>query len=243
MSGEANIQLGHNDDPLHFYHQLHKSTIEGNIEAFTTTLKKIENSTTNHNSALSRLTPQGNTILHIAASFGHKNLSQVILEQEASLLSHKNYQGDTPLHIAAKAGNLPLIKYLVQFIKENGTTNLDTEGNRTVGLLKEKNKEKSTALHEALINGHESVAKFLIEADASICYVLNKEEDSPLYLAAGAGYVEIVKLIKENVNQIDTDNLVRVRKSPLFAAIQAQKLGNCNNFFLICLDLIYSPIS
>ncbi|XP_021824061.1 protein ACCELERATED CELL DEATH 6-like [Prunus avium] len=83
-------------------------------------------------------------------------------------------------------------------------------------LLRMKNNEENTALHEALIRGHQSVAKCLIEADPAVSLYTNKEQKSPLYLAAEQGLVEIVKLIKEKAVEKNT----KIQgKSPLFAAI------------------------
>ncbi|GAB4824953.1 hypothetical protein Ancab_007825 [Ancistrocladus abbreviatus] len=57
-----------------------------------------------------------------------------------------------------------------------------------VKLLRVKNIEGNTALHEALINGQKCIAFLLFEEDPEVSYFQNVEGESPLYLAAKAGY-------------------------------------------------------
>lgn len=46
-----------------------------------------------------------------------------------------------------------------------------------------KNKEDNTALHLALKNRHEDVARFLFQEDPEVSYYLNHEQKSPLHKA------------------------------------------------------------
>ncbi|BBG99526.1 Ankyrin repeat family protein, partial [Prunus dulcis] len=96
-----------------------------------------------------------------------------------------------------------------------GTT--DVENNDDVlTLLRMKNNEENTALHEALIGGHQSAAKRLIEADPAVSLYTNKEQKSALYLAAEQGLVEILKIMNERA--VDKNTQIQ-GNSPLLAAI------------------------
>jgi len=56
--------------------------------------------------------PGGDTLLHWAASAGHEELAQLLLDDKASVYA-RNMNGDTPLHVAAINGNLDIVKLLV----------------------------------------------------------------------------------------------------------------------------------
>ena len=104
------------------------------------------------------------TLLHVAASFGHDQIVEAILSKQhcQELLTAKNSSGDLPLHVAVNAGHLPIVQLLVN-------SNVDV----ACKLLKEENKEGITPLHLALIKrntpwednegNYADVAEFLIE--------------------------------------------------------------------------------
>ncbi|KAL0406322.1 UNVERIFIED_CONTAM: protein ACCELERATED CELL DEATH 6 [Sesamum latifolium] len=87
-------------------------------------------------------------------------------------------------------------------------------------VLRAKNGRGNTALHEALINGHESVAQYLIREDPEVSYYRNKENKSALYLAAKAGSVDCVSLILHFPPNSEHITEHFEGKSPLFAAIK-----------------------
>ncbi|CAL9013159.1 unnamed protein product, partial [Prunus brigantina] len=95
-----------------------------------------------------------------------------------------------------------------------------------------KNDEGNTALHEALIRRHRLVAKCLIEADLPVSLDANKEQKSPLYLAAEEGFDEIVKLIYKRAVEKNSQGFLH-GKSPLHAAI----LGRRNKVLKIISDM------
>ncbi|PRQ38111.1 putative ankyrin repeat-containing domain, PGG domain-containing protein [Rosa chinensis] len=61
--------------------------------------------------------------------------------------------------------------------------------------LRIRNRGNSTVLHEASRNGHYKVVEFLIKVDPNLASVENDEGESPLYLAARGGMLEIVNQI------------------------------------------------
>ncbi|CAL2247721.1 unnamed protein product [Prunus armeniaca] len=201
-------------DNLSLYQQLYSYATQGNTNRFQDTIEKELQDPNARFQFLSRQSPQKNTFVHIAVSFGHVELAAKILQQHKPLLLKKNSEGDTALHIAAKAGDVHTTTNTL-LREAQGTTNVENTGD-VLTLLRMKNNEENTTLHEALIRGHQLVAKCLIEADPTVSLYTNKEQKSPLYLATEQGLVEIVKLMNEKAVEKDT----KIQgKSPLFAAI------------------------
>ncbi|WJZ88083.1 hypothetical protein VitviT2T_007414 [Vitis vinifera] len=66
-----------------------------------------------------QLTPNKNTVLHIAAQFGQLDCVQYILglNSSSSLLLKPNLKGDTPLHLVAREGHLIVVKALIDAAK------------------------------------------------------------------------------------------------------------------------------
>ncbi|CAL8136435.1 unnamed protein product [Prunus armeniaca] len=201
-------------DNLRLYQQLYSYATRGNTNRFNDTIANELHDPNARVQLLSRRSPQNNTFVHIAVSSGHVELAAKILQEHKPLLLEKNFEGDTVLHIAAKAKDIDTTTNTL-LREARGTTNVENNAD-VLTLLRMKNNEENTALHEALIQGHQLVAKCLIEADPAVSLYTNKEQKSPLYLAAEQGLVEIVKLIKEKAIEKDTEIQ---GKSPLFAAI------------------------
>ncbi|KAM5585745.1 protein ACCELERATED CELL DEATH 6-like [Rosa sericea] len=141
-------------------------------------------------SLLYKLTPRENTTLHIAAQFGHKNVVAEIYSRSGSLLKQQNLDGDTPLHVAARFGHFSIVNYLVRdIISPVSEVDLGLE------TLRIRNRGNNTVLLEASRNGHYKVVEFLIKVDPNLASVENDEGESPLYLAARGGMLEIVNQI------------------------------------------------
>ncbi|XP_020416292.1 protein ACCELERATED CELL DEATH 6-like [Prunus persica] len=206
---------------LRLYQQLYGYATQGKIDSFKDTIeRKLEADEVHDPNArvrlLSRVSPHKNTFLHIAANFGHAKLAAEIIHLHKPLLFEKNFEGDTALHITAKTGDLDTASTLL--CEAPGAENAD----EVFMLLTSINDEQNTPLHEALIHGHQSVAKCFIEAYPAFSFYLNKEAKSSLYLAAEEGFDEIVKLI--NKKAVEKKPEVRVNgKSPLHAAILSRR--------------------
>nr|XP_043639794.1 protein ACCELERATED CELL DEATH 6-like [Erigeron canadensis] len=121
------------------------------------------------------------TLLHIAAFFGHEHLCIRLAEKLPNLMACKNFIGDTPLHVAARAGNLPVVKALVglQVVPLN---NLSV------------NEDGNTPLHEAVIHKQNKVVEFLLTKEdfKQVISDVNLEGKSPLYLAVESGNAQIL---------------------------------------------------
>ncbi|KAK3008592.1 hypothetical protein RJ639_014711 [Escallonia herrerae] len=140
-----------------------------------------------------QLTPNKNTVLHVAAMFGNTACANEVLRYSPSLSCRVNIQGDTPLHIAARNGCSDIVQALVKC-----TTRLDKE---RVGegkeMLRMLNKENDTPLHEAVRNCRFDVVKLLVKEDPDFSCPVNNAEETPLYLASEKGYDDLVSLILE----------------------------------------------
>ena len=175
-------------------------------------------------------TPKSNTILHIAASSGHYQLVEAICQSHYELELRINSAGDLPLHVARSGGHLDLVK------KMAGTE-----------LPKVKNNEGNTPLHLALINKYKvdfnlvlksrysEMADFLGEQEPEVSYYLNKEHKSPLYMAAEAGDVKLVKLMikKANISQIPIEEVQLIAH----AAITGKNIGKFTSELLHCVSI------
>lgn len=53
-----------------------------------------------------QVTPRGNTVLHVAALYGHSHFVGEVLKITPALLCHQNKKNETALHIAANEGTV-----------------------------------------------------------------------------------------------------------------------------------------
>ncbi|KAL0328171.1 UNVERIFIED_CONTAM: protein ACCELERATED CELL DEATH 6 [Sesamum calycinum] len=157
---------------------------------------------------LRRVSPAGNTYIHVAAKHGNQEIVTHIAAMDPSLVLRKNSDGDTPLHLAAKAGQESVVRSLLLIHSQ------------AENLLRARNERGNTALHEALINGHESIAEYLVREDPVVSCYENDEGKSVLYLAAEYGYADCVLLIL----QLSPESMVEQfkEKSPIHAAIKGK---------------------
>ncbi|KAI8551696.1 hypothetical protein RHMOL_Rhmol06G0206100 [Rhododendron molle] len=189
--------------------ELYRATTEGDILEFIKAMKHGTLDRQYHSSAgCVQLGPQKHTVLHIATSCGHYEIVKLLCKDLPFYVAEKNSKGDTPLHIAARAGDLLLVTLL-------------TSCDLREGVLELENEEGNTALHEALGHRHEKVARILIDRNPNTSYSVNKEGKSVLYLAAEAGFVDLVKLLVDNpVGNCSVERRFRNR-----SAVHAALLG------------------
>ena len=188
---------------------------------------------------LSQKTPQLNTVLHIAASLGHSQLVEAMLENDRGFWMVKNSAGELAFHVAASCGQLSTLKKLASVSGSEFLVIQNNEGN--------------TALHLALINKYREVdlvlktkyseiAGFLVETNPRVSYCPNEEHKSPLYMAAEAGDAEMVKFMIEKADGI---NMAMVEgggtvledfeevKLIAHAAITGKNIGKFTSYFTI----------
>jgi ankyrin repeat protein len=165
------------------------------------------------------VTPCGNTLLHVAVSYGSDNIIAYLVKEFPSLITMRNSQNDTVLHLAARERTaIHTIKSLVEL---------------NPSLMRMANGKRNTPLHDAVIKGNEEVAKFLVARDPEVAYYSNKNGSSPLYLAVENGNKngildDLLDLgASIPITREDGDALPK-RKSPVHAAIEQRNIGDHN---------------
>ncbi|KAJ6727956.1 PROTEIN PHOSPHATASE 1 REGULATORY SUBUNIT [Salix koriyanagi] len=144
---------------------------------------------------LTKLTPQGNTPLHIAVQFGHKGVVVEIYKRWGSLLTRLNSSGDSPLHVAARCGHLSIVDFLVREVLSAERISAEIGKTGKFDILRQGNKVSNTVLHEAVRSGNRSVVQLLLRVDPKLACFENYAGESPLFLAAREGKKDILNQI------------------------------------------------
>ena len=156
-------------------------------------VEKVANVLSNEDANVNLVTPSGFTALALACKNCSREIVNKLLQHKKTIIDLPLQSGATPLIITASTPiDRPHLqkKYfkIIELLVEHGA-NIDTQ-----------DKEGSTALMKALLNGNIKVAKFLIKlgADTSL---KDNHGFSALFYAAGKGYLPIVKkLVKHGAN-------------------------------------------
>ncbi|XP_023897308.2 uncharacterized protein LOC112009200 [Quercus suber] len=189
----------------------YNAAAEGKIEVF----KDIPKS-------LNQLPTQTkNTVLHIyLTSLIKESESSIVFVKEilrkcSPLLWQANDKHETPLHIAARYGHAAVVKVLIEHAQRRQQdpesevkVPIDPESGvdkAVKKMLKMKNKENETAMHEAVRNNHLEVVKLLVENGKDISYSANDAGETPLYMAVERNYREVVFHILENCKSLTHD--------------------------------------
>ncbi|KAG6751265.1 hypothetical protein POTOM_045789 [Populus tomentosa] len=187
--------------------QLHECVKQDNTEALK---RLVEQHLTEK-----LVTPCGNTLLHVAVSYGSDNIIAYLVKEFPSLITMRNSQNDTVLHLAARERTaIRTIKSLVEL---------------NPSLMRMANGKRNTPLHDAVIKCNEEVAKFLVSRDPEVAYYSNKNGRSPLYLAVENGNKngildDLLDLgASIPITREDGDALPK-RKSPVHAAIEQRNI-------------------
>ncbi|KAK1371766.1 PGG domain-containing protein [Heracleum sosnowskyi] len=233
LQDELNKKTGdHDNGPKHrskphpMNLALYLAAKKGNIDGFI-------DACTPRSSVRNQITPLKNTVLHVAASFGNKDLVGYIVHNFVSLLSKRNHRGDTALHAAAIAGQLGVVDVLVKFQIESKSSPLNVDQKRNnetvVGKLEDRvviNDDGNTPLHEALKNNHDTVAGYLIVAKIEDAFHVNKQGKSALYIAVEMEKINSVKTILSTMlsypDQRILDEEITKGKSLIHATITAR---------------------
>ncbi|XP_028116834.1 protein ACCELERATED CELL DEATH 6-like [Camellia sinensis] len=160
------------------------------------------------------VTPNKNTVLHIAAQFGNSQCVREILSKNSSLFNRQNAKGNTALFMLQQGRDTRTygVRYLetcrapayggpagrtalhaaVISNNEGGTkTLLDWKKD----LAKEPDVHGWTPLHYAARFGQVQRAKQLLDSDKSIAYLIADQDDNKtaLHVAASQGHVSVIQ--------------------------------------------------
>ncbi|KAI8560819.1 hypothetical protein RHMOL_Rhmol04G0285700 [Rhododendron molle] len=144
-----------------------------------------------------QVTPNGNTLLHVAAEFNSSDCVPAILRKCPSLLHRANTDGDTPIHVAVARVNFAVVErvnFAVAYSLLNFAKSEEGGGPEAAReMLRARNHDGDTPLHLA------ASLKVYVFIDKLIQWKkdLIKEPDAdgrtPLHYAAQNGDVEAVK--------------------------------------------------
>ncbi|CAL5395337.1 unnamed protein product [Camellia sinensis] len=157
---------------------LYRAAKEGNIVVLEQYVDQLE----------AEVTPNKNTVLHIAAQFECKR-------------RHRS-------SCCSKEGHSDIVKSLIECATslDHDLVEIESGSEITKKMLRATNDDGDTALHDAVRYRHSDLAilkpfklqpkpdlvRLLIEEDPGFTYRANNADESPLYIAAGRGYLEVV---------------------------------------------------
>lgn len=135
-----------------------------------------------------------------------------------AFLLRQNSKGNLPLHIAAGAGHelvVDILSVSLRRLPQDINVVIGSEEILVGKIFNLPNNDGNTALHLALKGNREAVSWRLVGEDQTTCFLLDKEDVSPFYMAAEAGHVALVQGL----------NASFTGKSVMCAAVKSQKLG------------------
>ncbi|XP_050227922.1 ankyrin repeat-containing protein At5g02620-like [Mercurialis annua] len=154
--------------------RLQETILKGDIPTFLALIQENEN-------IINQEMPSGsrNTILHMAARFGHLELAEEIVKLRPEMVSEVNKKMESPLHEACRQGKVEMVKLLVE---------------TDPWVLYKLNRENESVLFVACERGKLEVVNYLLEFQGLLMPEVDAVTTS-LYAAALGGFTEIVKEI------------------------------------------------
>ncbi|THG15842.1 hypothetical protein TEA_023865 [Camellia sinensis var. sinensis] len=129
--------------------------------------------------------------LHVAASRGHTQFVQQLLNSNSELAGVFDSEHRSALHLASAK-----VKY-----NQEETLILLVENVECYDLINATDSNGNTLLHVAVFNNKFTLAKLLLDRNVELAEALNSQHQSALHLASAKGYIEIVEaLININPN-------------------------------------------
>jgi cytohesin len=192
---ELNLKARNNDGNT----PLHLASLGGHVKVVNIMLKHCTQPD------LYSKNEDGNTIFHLATKGGHVEVVKVFLEDShvENLLTILNGDLNSPLHLAIEEGHVNVVNTLLEIARNKLNLN-------------DGNKDGNTPLHLATEGGHHSVVTTLLDlvtieksigldpkamnnvekgANKLNLNATNKEDNTPLHLAAKEGHVKIVDVM------------------------------------------------
>ncbi|GLJ37654.1 hypothetical protein SUGI_0764960 [Cryptomeria japonica] len=158
---------------------------------------------------------QGETALHEAVKGGHLQIVHVLLQKSSELGEIRNNAGETALFKAAEEGHKDIVEKLFPLISPNYDRRARDERtplhaavscehkdvveylvDQKPELLKQADNIGWTPLHiVAYVKNAPEIARILLNKDASLCYMVDRNRQTALHIAVIEGNVKLVKEI------------------------------------------------
>lgn len=185
-------------------------------------LFQLESLLWNPNVDVTSVSAGKNNVLHIAASFGRKEIMEKIVSHVSkptlnSLLLQSNSRGNSPLHCATLASDSRFVDLIIPLMMEH------------VG-IEQKNKQGDTALHLAAAGDSDEdlkIVKRLLEESARLGGEANSKGEHPVYIAAERGSLHIMKYLVDH--SLDFPTIGPLGKTALHAAVARSEPGFFNH--------------
>ncbi|KAM3268580.1 hypothetical protein P3S67_031521 [Capsicum chacoense] len=186
---------------------LYKAAMRGNIgDAYFLIVDHLKRDEENGY----QVTPKGNTVLHVAALYGHSHFAAEVLKVTPAMIRCQNKKNETALHIAANEGHAEVVRALLACMEDHNTTKEK--------LTRMMDASGDTALHKAVRSQHLDVVKLLVKEDSEFEFPPNHAQETPLYLAAESGFHDALINILESCKK-PTYSAGPSNRTPLHAAI------------------------
>ncbi|PHT49218.1 hypothetical protein CQW23_13426 [Capsicum baccatum] len=167
-----------------------------------------------------QVTPKGNTVLHVAALYGHSRFPAEVHKITLALLCCQNKNNETALHIEANEGHTEVVRVLIACVEDH---------NSKEKLKRMMDASGDTALHKAVRSQHLDVVKLLVTEDPEFEFPPNHAQETPLYLAAESGFhnalIKILESFKKPTYVTGPSN-----RTPLHAAVIQEHKGSENDW-------------
>ncbi|KAM3266614.1 hypothetical protein P3L10_003609 [Capsicum annuum] len=122
--------------------------------------------------------------LYNAAMEGDFQLAQQTRDVE---IGYKNKQNQTALHTSADQGRPEVVRMLLESVVEDHDIKEK--------LMRMTDYSGDTALHKTLRSQHLDIVKLLVKEDPEFECPANHVQETPLYLAAESGFIDILREI------------------------------------------------
>lgn len=161
---------------------------------------------------------RGDSVLHLAAAWGHTELVKSIVSECPFLLIQPNSMNQIPIHAAARAGHLAVVEALIASVTYL-SSRLSEEERKRMNLYDLKDRDGNIAMHLALTGRNVEIAACLVNVYQRASFLANKEGISPLYLAVEAGNVSLVKEMLKTTGS----NILEGRKTSFNSQLEGRK--------------------
>ncbi|XP_030476752.2 protein ACCELERATED CELL DEATH 6-like [Syzygium oleosum] len=152
--------------------------LSADVKEFVSEIERLANQT-DPSAVFNCLSKAGKgSLLHIALYTSKDDILRLLLDYvPGDIIAAQNDRGDTPLHVAIMAKRPSATAMLIRRIKD--LPNIEDKNK----ILRMKNRDGNTALHEAVLNRDIEMVRHLSNEDLEPVYWKNADQASPLYLA------------------------------------------------------------